>query len=82
MEEVKAAMRAQDRVRLDALRYLLSLVKNAEIDKHEELNDEEITKLIQSEIKKREKAIEMISKAKREDLVVEEKAKVKVLLSL
>lgn len=79
-DELKMAMRAQDRVRLEALRYLWALVKNAEIDKHGELGDEEIVKLAQGEVKKRREAIGQIRAGGREDLVQEEEAKLKVLV--
>ena len=79
MEELKTAMKARDKVRLDALRYVLSLVKNAEIDKKADLNDEEVMKLIQSEVKKRREAIEQMKVGGREDLVKIEEDKLKVL---
>ena len=78
-EKLKAAMKAQDKIRLEALRYVLALVKNAEIDKHAELTDEELVKLVASEVKKRKEAIEQIRGGGREELAVEEEAKVKVL---
>ena len=59
MVELTAAMKAQDKVRLEALRYVLALMKNAEIDKHAELTDEELVKLVGSEVKKRKEALRL-----------------------
>jgi uncharacterized protein YqeY len=78
-DQLKEAMKAKDKTRLEALRYLLSLVKNKEIDKKGELTDEEIVTVAQSEIKKRKEAIELFRKGGREELVTEEEEKLKVL---
>ncbi|OGY16708.1 MAG: hypothetical protein A2784_02280 [Candidatus Chisholmbacteria bacterium RIFCSPHIGHO2_01_FULL_48_12] len=76
-EELKLAMKMRDKVRLAAVRYVLALVKNAEIDAKRELEDSEVVKIVSGEVKKRKEAIEMMKG--REDLVAEEEAKVKVL---
>ena len=91
MAELTAAMKAQDKVRLEALRYVLALMKNAEIDKHAELTDEELVKLVGSEVKKRKEALRLPSIALRASAqgklgekvrqwVDEEEAKLKVLM--
>lgn len=79
VDELKQAMRARDKLRLEALRYGLSLIKNAEIDKRSELIDEEMVKILRSEVKKRKEAIEQIRGGGREELAKEEEAKVEVL---
>lgn len=56
----------------DALRFVLSEIKYAEINKKSELNDVEIVTLLQKEIKKRKEAIDMFRKGNREDLVSKE----------
>lgn len=62
-----------------ALRFVLSEIKNAEIDKKADLTDEEIISLLQKETKKRKEAIEMFKKGNRMDLVTEEEEQVKVI---
>ena len=62
-DEMKAAMRAQEKLKLEALRYLWSLIKNAEIDVKKELGDKEIEAIVKSEVKKRREAIEEIKLA-------------------
>src|SRR3990167_3157301 len=83
MAELTAAMKAQDKVRLEALRYVLALMKNAEIDKHAELTDEELVKLVGSEVKKRKEALRLAQGKLGEKVrqwVGEEEAKLKVLM--
>lgn len=78
-EELKTAMKAQDKLRLDAIRYVLALVKNAEIDVKRELEDSEVIRVIRGEVKKRREAVELIRQGGREDLAQEEEAKMAVL---
>src|SRR3990167_5275008 len=78
-EQLKAAMKARDKVRLDALRYLWSLIKNAEIDARVDLGDEQVVKIVQGEVKKRKEAMEQMGRAGRGELVTEEEGKLKVL---
>lgn len=80
MESLKNAMRARDSVSLDAIRYLVSLIKNAEIDAHRELDDTEITAILQKEVKTRREAIEQFTSAGQVGTVEEETKKLDVLL--
>jgi uncharacterized protein YqeY len=80
MDKIKDAMRAHDSGALDALRYLLSLAKNAEIDLKHELSDEELITLLQKEAKKRRDAIEQFKSAGRQDLVDQEEKQLVVLM--
>lgn len=81
-DQLKQAMLEKDKPKLASLRYVWSLIKNAEIDKKSELNDEEIVKLVGSEVKIRKEAIEQFKGAGRDDLVSEEGEKLKVLEAL
>lgn len=53
------AMKAQEKLKLEALRYLWSLVKNEEIEVKGELNDEQVVKVVASEVKKRREALRL-----------------------
>jgi hypothetical protein len=81
-DQLKAAMKNRDRIGLDALRYIWALIKEAEIDKKSDLNDEEIQKILKKEVKTREEVVEELDKAGRKDSVIEEKDKLKVLKAL
>ncbi len=74
-----SAMKAHDTVRLDALRYLWSLIKNAEIDAKRELEDNEVIKVTGTEVKKRKEAIELMKQGGRDDLALSEEDKLRVL---
>lgn len=78
MDDLKVAMRAGDAVTRDTIRFLQSEIKNFEIDNGEQ-NDTGVQKIIASQVKKMNEAIEEFAKASRSDLVTEEKAKVEVL---
>lgn len=78
-DEIKTAMRARDSLALDALRYLLSLIRNFEIDAHRDATDEEIISIIQKETKRRREGIEQFEKAGRAQTVEEETKKLEIL---
>lgn len=78
-EDMKAAMRARDAETRDALRYVLSAVKNAEIDKRSELTEEEEVKLLRTQVKQRQDSIDQFRKGGRDDLAEKEEAQVRIL---
>lgn len=78
-EEMKDAMRSQDKVRLSTIRMLLSAVKYKEIDLGRVLADEEVIETVTSSVKQRKDSIEQFSNAGRTDLVEKEEAELKIL---
>ena len=78
IEDMKAAMRAHESVKLDAIRFLRSEIKNVEID-NGELDDAGVMKVIARQIKQMKDAIADYAKGDRQDLVEAEEAKVAVL---
>lgn len=78
IEDMKQAMRAHDSRRLETIRYLLSQIKNTEIDRGE-LTDEQVIEILQRELKRRKEAIEQFRKGSRDELADEEEAKLTVL---
>jgi len=78
-EQLKEAMKAKNRVALDALRGLRSVIKNKEIELHRKLEDKEIIQLIAKQIKQREEAIALYKKGNRPDLVEKESQEIEVL---
>ncbi len=79
-DKIKVAMKARDVEALNALRYLLSLARNAEIDLKHELSDEELVSLLQKEVKHRREAIEQFKAAGRQELVATEETQLTVLM--
>jgi uncharacterized protein len=78
-EEIKTAMKARDQQRLDALRLLLSSVKQREVDERITLDDPGVIGVIEKMIKQRKDSIAQYEKAARADLVDKEKFEIDVL---
>jgi uncharacterized protein YqeY len=81
VDEMKEAMKARDEIRLSAIRLIRSTVKNREIEKRRELDEQEIAEAISSLAKQRRESIRMFRDAGRDDLVAKEERELEVLLS-
>lgn len=79
-EEMKTAMKAHDAQKLGVVRYLISEIKNWEID-HGEQNDAGVQGVIAREVKKMKDAVLDFKKGGRQDLVDEESAKIGIMES-
>ena len=77
--DMKVAMRARDNDTRDAVRYVLSAVKNAEIAKRGELTADDELKLIRAQVKQRQDSIEQFRSGGREDLAEKEESQVRIL---
>ena len=71
-DDLKAAMRARDAVRLDAIRSVRAAVTQREVDGQKELDDAAIVELIRGLRKQRVESIEQYEKGGRQDLVEQE----------
>ncbi|MDA8233713.1 MAG: GatB/YqeY domain-containing protein [Clostridia bacterium] len=82
VEDMKAAMKDKEagKLRLSVIRMVRAAIKNAEIDKKKEFNDEEVIEVLVREAKQRRDAIEEYRKAGREDIVEQLQEEIKVLL--
>jgi hypothetical protein len=78
-EDLKAAMKGQDEPRVRVLRMLKTRVKEASVAKRDDLNDEEVIKVIITETKKRKEAIELFEQGGRGDLAAREKEEMEIL---
>jgi uncharacterized protein YqeY len=77
--DMKEAMKARDNERRDAVRYVLSAVKNAEIEKRGELSEQEEIALIRTQVKQRQDSIEQFRNGGRDDLAEREASQVTLL---
>ncbi len=80
-EDMKGALKSKDTLRLQTIRFLLSQIKNKEIDARRELQDEEIYKIIMTLVKQRKESIEIFEKAGRIELLEKEKKELEILES-
>lgn len=78
-DDLKTAMKQKNKIKLSVIRLLKAGARNEEIDKGRELNDDEVIKLIQREIKRRKEAIGEYRKAKRQDLAQNEEMEMAIL---
>lgn len=78
-DEVKNAMRAKEKERLGTLRLITSAIKQIEVDKRIELDDEAIIAVLEKMLKQRKDSIEAFEKAGRDELAAIEKAEVLII---
>lgn len=78
-ENVKAAMKAGDETRKKTLRMVQAAIKQVEVDKRIELDDEAVMAILQREIKLRKEALDEAAKAGREDLAADAKEEIDIL---
>ena len=80
-EDVKAAMRAQDKRRLGALRLITAAIKQREVDERITLDDPQTLAVLEKMIKQRKESIAQYSQANRQDLVDQETFEVQLIQS-
>ena len=78
-EDMKVAMKAQDKETLNVIRMVKSAVQLAKIELKHDLTDEEVVDVISKQIKMRKDSILEFSKANREDLVAQYQSEIDVL---
>lgn len=81
IEDMKASLKKGEKVKLSALRLLLSVIKNAEIEKMGPLTTEEIYSLIQKEARKWKEAAADYRKVGNEEMAKAEKEQVRAIES-
>jgi len=78
-DSVKDAMRAKASERLGTLRFLQAAIKQKEVDERRELNDAEVTAIIEKQVKQRKESIAAFEQAGRVETVQQETAEMEVL---
>lgn len=78
-EDMKAALKAGDSLKVSVIRLVKSEIRNTEIAKGQTLTDDDILQVISRETKRRREAIEQFTKGGRNDLVEKETAELEVL---
>jgi uncharacterized protein YqeY len=77
--DLKKAMIEKDNFKRDTIRFLMSAIKQIEVDERKELSDDDIYTIIQKSIKQRNDAAKQYKDANRDDLYQKEIAEAKVL---
>ena len=78
-EDMKAAMKARETARLNAIRLLMAAIKQKEVDERITLDDAAVAAVIDKLIKQRRDSINQYEQAGREDLAAAERAEIEVL---
>jgi uncharacterized protein YqeY len=78
-EDLKTAMRADDTITRDTIRFTISSLKNARIDKGGTLTPQEEIGILQRDAKRRQESIDQFRAGGRTDLVEKEEAQLTVL---
>jgi uncharacterized protein len=77
--DLTTAMKARDAARTSTLRMVKAAMKNREIEKGAELDEDEMSKLLRSMVKQRRDSIEQYAKGGRQDLVDKEQAEIEII---
>lgn len=78
--DMKLAMKSQEKFKLSVIRMVRSAIKNIEIDQRRPLTEEEELDVLTREIKQRKDSLQEFEKAGREDLAENLKAEIAILM--
>lgn len=79
-EDMKLAMKSQDKFKLSVIRMVRAAIKNLEIDQRKTLDDQEVLDVLNREVKQRKDSLQEFEKAGRDDLAETVKAEVEILM--
>ena len=81
--DMKEAMKAREagRQRLGVIRLVRGVIRQQEIDGHQELDDDAVLAIISKEVKQRRDSIEEFQKGGREDLVRQNEEEIAILMA-
>lgn len=79
-EDMKLAMKSQDKFKLSVIRMVRAAIKNVEIDQRKTLDDQEVLEILNREIKQRKDSLQEFEKAGRDDLAENLKAEIVILM--
>lgn len=79
LEDLKTAMKNQDKERLAVIRMVKGSIQMSELNKKHELSDEEVIEVISKEIKSRKDSINEFKKGGREDLIQKTQNEINIL---
>ena len=79
LEDLKTAMKNQDKERLSVIRMVKGAIQMSELNKKHELSDEEVIDVISKEIKSRKDSINEFKKGGREDLIEKTQNEIAIL---
>jgi uncharacterized protein YqeY len=78
-EDMKQAMKAQDKLRLSTIRMLIAQLKNTRIDSGKDLMPDEEIQVLMNATKKRKESIEAYQAGNRQDLLEKEQQELEII---
>ncbi|GGG10717.1 GatB/YqeY domain-containing protein [Paenibacillus abyssi] len=78
-DDMKQAMKSQDKFKLSTIRMVRAAIKNQEIDLKRPLDDNEVLEILSREIKQRKDSLQEFEKAGREDLATNVAAEIDII---
>lgn len=78
-DDLKAAMKASESLKVSVLRMLKAALKNRQIEKGSDLTDEDVNTILSAMVKQRRDSVDQFSKAGRLDLADKEKQEIEIL---
>lgn len=79
--QLPQAMKQKDNLRVNTLRLLKAAIKNREVELQRKLEDDEILRLVRTQVKQHDDAIRQFHEGGRNDLVTKEEAELAILMS-
>jgi len=77
--DLKEAMKAKETFKRDVIRFVMSAIKQIEVDERKELSDADIEAILTKQVKQRQDAIEQFKSGGREDLVEQNEKEIAIL---
>ena len=78
-QDVKDAMRARDKPRLAAIRLITAAIKQREVDERIELDDAQVTAVLDKMAKQRRESVSQFENAGRDDLIAQEVMELEIM---
>jgi uncharacterized protein YqeY len=79
IDDMKAAMKGGDKVRLGVIRLILAAIKQREVDERIELDDTQVLSVLEKMLKQRKDSVTQYEAAAREDLAAVERFEIGVI---
>ncbi|MEK8129659.1 GatB/YqeY domain-containing protein [Paenibacillus filicis] len=79
-DDMKLAMKSQDKFKLSVIRMVRAAIKNIEIDQRKPLEEQEVLDVLNREVKQRKDSLQEFEKAGREDLAESLRAEIVILM--
>ncbi|MFW5972099.1 MAG: GatB/YqeY domain-containing protein [Bacillota bacterium] len=79
LEDMKTAMKNKEKFKLSVIRMVRAAIKNVEIDKRKDLEDNEVIEVLAKEVKQRRDSISEFEKAGKDDTVADLNKEIEIL---